>query len=571
LADETAGDMARGSAATALLRRPDLWALAWLRLAWRRALPRGRRATAKRRRPIVVSLEPVSADWLYETLVSSSRRRRNSGEQRPNLQIVRASPSQVARLLVGSQPVGTVIVAQLDRWLWELEGCDLLYLRPGLVILQDILPGIGRQPGADGAPAVIRYLDRPLAKFPAISLETLFHEPRRAADHLNRWCGVDLVEPGDFPAACDERYRTALSAFLRLVEQEPLADNPAMLSFPVGGTYATTADGAGSVALGEGWSQPESEYTWSDGPRASLAIRLAANPATRLHLRLDGMLAPGAMSVRVFAGGQLASEIRKGEVPHREQSITLTLPQPSAAPILSIELEFSSTFCPKDAGFGLDERQLGFALRSFTITEETFLTASLRSLIRWRSPKVTLALSMQLPECGFGLGGLLADSGLSGSLITLADAQADRGLWLENGRPIPFPEFAASPRSNGNAAPSGAASAPSVADAPLATGLREIGFAGPLPQLLAELARRGSFLDVIILSTGELFGQTLDALGPVVAAVPKALPDIAVCTDDIGFFDRSFFQHPASHERVIRRFAMAMVDRQLISFTRQIA
>ena len=47
-----------------------------------------------------------------------------------------------------------------------------------------------------------------------------------------------------------------------------------VISFPVGASYATSATGAGALALGEGWSRPDRKYTWSEGPRASLAIRL---------------------------------------------------------------------------------------------------------------------------------------------------------------------------------------------------------------------------------------------------------------------------------------------------------
>jgi hypothetical protein len=340
-----------------------------------------------------------------------------------------------------------------------------------------------------------------------------------------------------------------------------------MLSFAVGGTYATTSGGAGLLALGEGWSGPESEHTWSDGPRASLAIRLGATRGTRLHLRLDGTLAPEAMWVRVLTGGQLATEIWKGEAPSREQSITLSLLQPLADPILKIELEFSNTFCPKDAGFALDGRRLGFALRSFMITEETLLAASFRSLIRWRSPGVTLALSAQLPGGDFGLSGLLAESGLSGSLITLTDTRADQCGWLANGRPIPVPPFATTAQSKGNAALLDRARVRSAAEGLSTGGLCEVCFTGTLPQLLAELVLRGSFVYLIVLSADELFGGVLDALDTMVVEVPKALPDIAICSDDARFFDRVFFEDQAKYQRVIHRFAMAMVDPQLISFS----
>jgi len=484
-------------------------------------------------------------------------------------QAVRASSDAVQRL-VGNQPPSTIIVAELDRWLWELEKCDVLYLRPTLLSLRDILPGISRKPAAVHTAAVIQLVDRLLSRYPTISLETLFYEPHRAAERLERRLGLKL-ELGDFSGAGDERYKKAQLSILSLVERGAFADNPAMLSFPVGGTYATTCEGAGLLALGEGWSWPEIEHTWSDGPRASLAIRLAASRATRLYVRLDGMLAEGGMSVRVFAGGQLAIEIVKGEAMARDQPILLSLPYPLADSILSIEFEFSNTFCPKDAGVSDDGRHLGFALRSFTITEETLLAASLRSLIRWRSPKMTISLSTtQPPDSSFGLDGLLAECGLSGSLVTLLETPADQARWLKNGRRTSLLEFAATPRLNSNETHVNAAPRPHKTGDPSATSLREICFTGTLTQLLADLAQRRSFPDLIVLSSGQLFGHVLDAFDPAVSAVSKFLSDVAICTDSAGFFSRSFWQNRGRYERVVHRFGMVMVDPQLISFTRQI-
>ena len=551
-----------------LARRMDLWLLARLRRAQRIAPRREQRAVANSSRPIViVALEPVSANWFYEILVTSLRRGPGDGERPLQYRVVRASSEEVGRL-VGNQPVSTIIVAELDRWLWELEKCDVLYLRPTLLILKDILPGVSRKPVAIHPPAVIQLVDRLLSRYPTISLETLFYEPHRAAEHLERRLGLKL-ELGDFLAAGDEPYRKAQLSILSLVERGTFVDDPAMLSFPVGGTYATTCEGAGLPALREGWSWPETEHTWSDGPRASLVIPLAASRAARLYLRLDGMLAEGVMSVRVFAGGQLATEIVKGEAMARDQPIILSLPHPLADSILSIEFEFSNTFCPKDAGVSVDGRHLGFALRSFTITEETLLAASLRSLIRWRSPEMTISLSMQPPDTSYGLCSLLAECGLSGSLITLLENQADQGWWLKNGRRISLPEFAANPRSNSNEARLAAARRQRKAGDPSATGLREVCFAGTLTQLLADLAQQRSFPDLIVLSSGQLFGRVLDAFDPAVSAVPKFLSDVAICTDSAGFFSRSFWQNRGRYERVVHRFGMVMVDPQLISFTRQ--
>jgi hypothetical protein len=196
-----------------------LWALASLQRA-RLPLARRRRASGEGHRPIViVAVEPVSADWFYEILVTALRRRRSNGKEPLSFHVVRLTAAQAAQRLIGNQPAPTIIVAELDRWRWQVERCDVLYLRPGLLILWDILPAIGRKAGAAGAPEIVQSLDRLLSRCPAISLETLFHEPQQAAECFNRWCSVKLLEPGDFPAAPEERYRMALSAILHLVER----------------------------------------------------------------------------------------------------------------------------------------------------------------------------------------------------------------------------------------------------------------------------------------------------------------------------------------------------------------
>jgi hypothetical protein len=97
-------------------------------------------------------------------------------------------------------------------------------------------------------------------------------------------------------------------------------------------------------------------------------------------------------------------------------------------------------------------------------------------------------------------------------------------------------------------------------------GLREVCFIGTLSQLLADLAQRKSLPDLMVLSSGQLFGRVLDALEPA----PDPLPEIAVCTDDPGFINQSFLQHGVRYARVVHRFAMAMVDPQLICFTGRI-
>lgn len=510
-----------------------------------------------RPRPLIVcALEAVSADWFYRGLAASLRRRPAA-----DLRVMRLGAAAT-----GSAPPPrstserVVLIGEFGAWAWQLEECDVLYLRPGLLLLTGMLPGIARTAKATRACIDLRCIDRVLSRHPILSLETLFHEPAQVAEFLKTRFSLDL-EPSDFPPGGESAYREASQEMLRIVEAGPLAYNPAMLSFPAGRTYPTTVDAVGLLALSAGWSWPEQNYTWSDGPRASLAIPLAAESGSRLRLRLDGVLPPGPVGIRVFADGHLVATVEKREHPPRDQVVAFAVPQrPDGDAILSVELEFTGTFCPKDAGYSADDRHLGFALRSFTVSEGTGLAASLQSLIRWRSPRMTLALSMGQPAAAADIGGALADVGLSGALITVSDTREDQPAWREDGRAVAFPEFPAAAERDDRYA------LPAASPARAGDGLRRIAYGGTVPALLAELTQRGSFLDLVVLATAELFGGLLDALEPIVTATPRALPEIAICTDDAAVFNRSWWQHRTSYEPVINRFAAAMVDPQLISF-----
>ena len=121
----------------------------------------------------------------------------------------------------------------------------------GASVRAELDPGISRRATVAGAPAAIQLVDRLLSRYPTIDLETLFYEPHKAADYLQRRVGFKF-ELDDFPAAHEDRYRKALLAILRLVERGSFANNTEMFSFAVGGTYSTTSGGAGLLALGEG-------------------------------------------------------------------------------------------------------------------------------------------------------------------------------------------------------------------------------------------------------------------------------------------------------------------------------
>jgi hypothetical protein len=199
-----------------------------LRLAFRSAasLLGGRRLGHRRahsadyRRPIVVvALEAVSADRFHDMLAASLQRKGAAG-----LRVERVSCGDNLQKMLAGSAAFRIIVADLDRWVWELENCDVLYLRPHLVILKDILPGISRAPLSANGAAHLDRLDGLLSRFTTISLEALFHQPERVAEALNRTYSVALFEADDFAAAPEAAYRDALSEILSMVENRSFAD-----------------------------------------------------------------------------------------------------------------------------------------------------------------------------------------------------------------------------------------------------------------------------------------------------------------------------------------------------------
>jgi hypothetical protein len=364
--------------------------------------------------------------------------------------------------------------------------------------------------------------------------------------------GIKL-DLSDVPPDREERYQKALLAILRIVDRGLFSDKPEML-FALGSTYAVTNRGAGLLALAAGWSNPDNEHTWSDGPRASLRIPVAARRGAKLRLQLCGVLAQG-VSMRVFAGGRLALAVHKTGNPPRDQPVAISLPYPAARrPVLCVGLEFDDTYCPQDREDSSDGRQLGIALSSFTVSEESMPLDSLRSLIAWRRPATTLALSLPSPDADVNINASLAEAGLSGALITLVGARPDNERWLERGRPIEFGEGGLTGRG----------------DTGLLSPLRMVSFAGTLAQLLADLSVRRIWLDLIVLSTVDLFRQVMDDLVPVRDAVPSALPDLAICCKDPRFFcERLLYPLGERYWRIIYRYGIFAADAELISFTGQ--
>ncbi len=193
-----------------------------LRLALPRLIPMPLRLRVPPHQPVVVlTLERISADWFHRLLAGSALRWQ-SNNRNYRLRVVRAASPEALRRLIAKQPRFTIIVVEIERWLAELEACHLFYLRPGLLILKDILPGLA--PRAPEIAAPLFEIDDRLAGCPGLDWEVLFHEPQRVVEFF---AGFGLrLNAARFPQDGPDRYRQALVSLLRLIEQGGGTESP---------------------------------------------------------------------------------------------------------------------------------------------------------------------------------------------------------------------------------------------------------------------------------------------------------------------------------------------------------
>ncbi|WP_214468394.1 hypothetical protein [Microbacterium flavescens] len=144
---------------------------------------------------------------------------------------------------------------------------------------------------------------------------------------------------------------------------------PPPAAVPADPTWAFHAGSAAVGMLGDGWSEPESWGTWSDGGEASvhLALPESWSGAARLAANLEAYVPTGgnAQRVQVHAGNNLLGEWMVGS------ATTLNLQIPTTAIARGgIDLTFSmpDAVSPADSGESADERMLGVGLRSITLS-----------------------------------------------------------------------------------------------------------------------------------------------------------------------------------------------------------
>lgn len=137
-------------------------------------------------------------------------------------------------------------------------------------------------------------------------------------------------------------------------------------SVPLGDDISVAAGQPGTALLGSGWSAPEDWGVWSDGPLATLVLRLRP-PETPIALTLRAYALPRRKSptrtVAVLVGGAVVQTWTMGP----EQAwFTAALPPPAtpAQAALVVQLRIEDAQSPSQMRVGEDPRRLGVALRS---------------------------------------------------------------------------------------------------------------------------------------------------------------------------------------------------------------
>jgi hypothetical protein len=119
-----------------------------------------------------------------------------------------------------------------------------------------------------------------------------------------------------------------------------------------------------------GWSQTEKLFTWTEGRRASIALRLPrAKRAIKLQFKMSALVSPPALPaqpVDVSVNGEkLATWYVADERIH-----TLTLPKrfaPVSDSLLHIDFDIPQATSPAALGHSTDSRRLGLCVRELRI------------------------------------------------------------------------------------------------------------------------------------------------------------------------------------------------------------
>jgi len=114
-----------------------------------------------------------------------------------------------------------------------------------------------------------------------------------------------------------------------------------------------------------GWSKTETEYTWTEGKTATLALPIPANlGAITLTMKLDALVSSNmpSQTVEVIANGQTIANWQVADTADFTARIPSELTQNGGT--LTLELRTPNATSPKALGLGDDSRILGIRVYS---------------------------------------------------------------------------------------------------------------------------------------------------------------------------------------------------------------
>lgn len=134
--------------------------------------------------------------------------------------------------------------------------------------------------------------------------------------------------------------------------------------YAYGTKISFTQAGAATGYQVSGWSNPEAQFTWTEGNTAVLAVRVPATQAeVALKMRVAGFLNPPQLTtqpVEVFVNDQKIADWQVGEL--AEQTAMIPVDVVKSGGLLTFTFRIPKATSPKTAGVAEDPRVLGICV-----------------------------------------------------------------------------------------------------------------------------------------------------------------------------------------------------------------
>jgi hypothetical protein len=140
--------------------------------------------------------------------------------------------------------------------------------------------------------------------------------------------------------------------------------------YALGTEFAFNQGASGLAYLGAGWSHPESNFTWTEGQRATLNIPLKKVPASGLKVTVNVRPLTGqgrdAQTVHVYVDHHHLTDVTLS----RRQTLSFIAPKKLVdhQPVLHLTFKLPDAISPKKLGINGDPRVLALALYHLTIS-----------------------------------------------------------------------------------------------------------------------------------------------------------------------------------------------------------